>query len=155
MSDTRGESKTDTVLKEHVSLKNISLLYNIPPKLRGKLDSFLCFQYDEWRSLNPLSAVQFFFQQPKTYIYIRPWCALNVCTLVARKVHGGRMHRCLAREKFQRRPNSKMSVEFTFVYKSLVPFGDDCSIQFSYWKLHCSNTPHRAVEKIQANKINK
>ena len=64
------------------------------------------------------------------------------------------MHRCLAREKFQRRPNSKMFVEFTFVYKSLVPFGDDCSIQFSYWKLHCSNT-HRAVEKIQANKINK
>ena len=47
LSDTRGESKTDTVLKEHVSLKNISLLYNIPPKLRGKLDSFLCFQYDE------------------------------------------------------------------------------------------------------------
>lgn len=153
MSDTRGESKTDTVLKEHVSLKNISLLYNIPPKLRGKLDSFLCFQYDEWRSLNPLSAVQFFFNSQR-HIYIRPWCALNVCTLVARKVHGGRMYRSLAREKFQRRPNSKMSVEFTFVYKSLVPFGNDCSIQFSYWKLCCCNT-QRAVEKIQASKINK
>ena len=64
------------------------------------------------------------------------------------------MYRSLAREKFQKRPNSKMPVEFTFVYKSLVPFGDGCSIQFSYWKLRCSNT-HRAVEKIQANKINK
>ena len=119
MSDTRGESKTDTVLKEHVSLKNISLLYNISPKFRGKLDSFLCFQYNEWRSFNPLSAVQFFFQQPKTYIYVRPWCALHVCILVARKVPGGRMYRSLAREKFQRRPNSKMSVEFTFVINHL------------------------------------